>query len=40
MAKYKLKSNKMSDKVVDGYKKIEDGVVDGYKKRINLLINF
>ena len=27
-----LKTGKVGDAVVEGYKKIEDGVVDGYKK--------
>ena len=31
MAEYKLKTGKVGEAVVNGYKKIENGVVDGYK---------
>lgn len=31
MAEYKLKTGKVDEAVVNGYKKIENGVVDGYK---------
>ncbi len=30
MAEYKLKTGKVGDAVVNGYKKIEKGVVEGY----------
>ena len=31
MTKYKLKTGKVENTVVDAYKKIENGVVDGYQ---------
>ncbi|MBP3382711.1 MAG: hypothetical protein J6K78_02245 [Tidjanibacter sp.] len=31
MAEYKLKTGKVGEAVVNGYKKIENGVVGGYK---------
>ena len=31
MAEYKLKTGKVGEAVVNGYKKIENGVADGYK---------
>ena len=32
MSNYKLKTGKIAEKVVNGYKAIEEGVVGGYKK--------
>ncbi len=38
MKKYKLKTGKVEEKVVDAYKKIENGVVDGYQAIENAVV--
>ena len=38
MENYKLKTEKIEEKVVDAYKRIEDGAVNGYKSVENAVV--